>query len=294
MNTQRRQGFFYALCAFLIWGMAPVYFKSIQQIPSGEILSHRVIWSFFFMILLITSLRYWHHIKQACKQKQKLLALAGTATLIGSNWLIYIWAINNNQMLEASLGYFVNPLINVVFGMLFLGERFRRLQWIAVSLALTGVLIQLWQFGSVPIIGLSLAVTFALYGLLHKKIGIGAQTGILFETLWLLPFALIYLFLFTDSSTSHFLDNPLSLNLLLVFAGVITTVPLLCFTTAASQMRLSTLGFFQYLSPTLMFILAVFVYGEKFSADKLITFSFIWTALALFILDALYTQRKLR
>ncbi|CAI1084137.1 EamA family transporter RarD [Serratia liquefaciens] len=291
---QTRQGIFFALAAYFIWGIAPAYFKLIQQVPADEILTHRVIWSFFFMLALITLGRNWSQVRAACHNRKRLLLLAVTAVLIGGNWLLFIWAVNNHHMLEASLGYFINPLVNVLLGMLFLGERFRRMQWLAVVLAFAGVLIQLWQFGSLPIIGLGLAFSFAFYGLLRKKIAIDAQTGMLIETLWLLPVAAAYLFLFADSPTSHLSANPWSLNLLLVAAGIVTTVPLLFFTAAATRLRLSTLGFFQYLGPTLMFLLAVTFYGETVGQDKLVTFGFIWAALLLFILDALYTQRKLR
>ncbi|AGQ29020.1 MULTISPECIES: EamA family transporter RarD [Serratia] len=291
---QTRQGIFFALAAYFIWGIAPAYFKLIQQVPADEILTHRVIWSFFFMLALITLGRNWSQVRAACHNRKRLFLLAVTAVLIGGNWLLFIWAVNNHHMLEASLGYFINPLVNVLLGMLFLGERFRRMQWIAVVLAFAGVLIQLWQFGSLPIIGLGLAFSFAFYGLLRKKIAIDAQTGMLIETLWLLPVAAAYLFLFADSPTSHLSANPWSLNLLLVAAGIVTTVPLLFFTAAATRLRLSTLGFFQYLGPTLMFLLAVTFYGETVGQDKLVTFGFIWAALLLFILDALYTQRKLR
>jgi chloramphenicol-sensitive protein RarD len=291
---QTRQGIFFALAAYFIWGIAPAYFKLIQQVPADEILTHRVIWSFFFMLALITLGRNWSQVRAACHDRKRLLLLAVTALLIGGNWLLFIWAVNNHHMLEASLGYFINPLVNVLLGMLFLGERFRRMQWLAVILAFTGVLIQLWQFGSLPIIGLGLAFSFAFYGLLRKKIAIDAQTGMLIETLWLLPVAAAYLFLFADSPTSHLGANAWSLNLLLVAAGIVTTIPLLFFTAAATRLRLSTLGFFQYLGPTLMFLLAVTFYGETVGQDKLVTFGFIWAALLLFILDALYTQRKLR
>ncbi|CAI1165770.1 EamA family transporter RarD [Serratia quinivorans] len=291
---QTRQGIFFALAAYFIWGIAPAYFKLIQQVPADEILTHRVIWSFFFMLALITLGRNWSQVRAACHNRKRLLLLAVTALLIGGNWLLFIWAVNNHHMLEASLGYFINPLVNVLLGMLFLGERFRRMQWLAVVLAFAGVLIQLWQFGSLPIIGLGLAFSFAFYGLLRKKIAIDAQTGMLIETLWLLPVAAAYLFLFADSPTSHLGANPWSLNLLLVAAGIVTTIPLLFFTAAATRLRLSTLGFFQYLGPTLMFLLAVTFYGETVGQDKLVTFGFIWAALLLFILDALYTQRKLR
>lgn len=291
---QTRQGIFFALAAYFIWGIAPAYFKLIQQVPADEILTHRVIWSFFFMLALITLGRNWSQVRAACHNRKRLLLLAVTALLIGGNWLLFIWAVNNHHMLEASLGYFINPLVNVLLGMLFLGERFRRMQWLAVALAFAGVLIQLWQFGSLPIIGLGLAFSFAFYGLLRKKIAIDAQTGMLIETLWLLPVAAAYLFLFADSPTSHLGANAWSLNLLLVAAGIVTTIPLLFFTAAATRLRLSTLGFFQYLGPTLMFLLAVTFYGETIGQDKLVTFGFIWAALLLFILDALYTQRKLR
>lgn len=291
---QTRQGIFFALAAYFIWGIAPAYFKLIQQVPADEILTHRVIWSFFFMLALITLGRNWSQVRAACHNRKRLLLLAVTALLIGGNWLLFIWAVNNHHMLEASLGYFINPLVNVLLGMLFLGERFRRMQWLAVALAFAGVLIQLWQFGSLPIIGLGLAFSFAFYGLLRKKIAIDAQTGMLIETLWLLPVAAAYLFLFADSPTSHLGANAWSLNLLLVAAGIVTTIPLLFFTAAATRLRLSTLGFFQYLGPTLMFLLAVTFYGETVGQDKLVTFGFIWAALLLFILDALYTQRKLR
>lgn len=291
---QTRQGIFFALAAYFIWGVAPAYFKLIQQVPADEILTHRVIWSFFFMLALISLGRNWPKVRAACHDRKRLLLLAVTAVLIGGNWLLFIWAVNNHHMLEASLGYFINPLVNVLLGMLFLGERFRRMQWLAVALAFAGVLIQLWQFGSLPIIGLGLAFSFAFYGLLRKKIAIDAQTGMLIETLWLLPVAAAYLFLFADSPTSHLGANAWSLNLLLVAAGIVTTIPLLFFTAAATRLRLSTLGFFQYLGPTLMFLLAVTFYGETIGQDKLVTFGFIWAALLLFILDALYTQRKLR
>lgn len=290
---QTRQGIFFALAAYFIWGIAPAYFKLIQQVPADEILTHRVIWSFFFMLGLVSLGRNWPQVRAACKNRKRLLLLAVTALLVGGNWLLFIWAVNNHHMLEASLGYFINPLVNVLLGMLFLGERFRRMQWVAVALAFTGVLVQLWQFGSLPIIGLGLAFSFAFYGLLRKKIAIDAQTGMLIETLWLLPVAAIYLFLIADSPTSHLSANPWSLNLLLVAAGVVTTVPLLFFTAAATRLRLSTLGFFQYLGPTLMFLLAVTFYGETIGQDKLVTFGFIWAALVLFLLDALYQQRKL-
>ncbi|EYH86630.1 putative chloramphenical resistance permease RarD [Salmonella enterica subsp. enterica serovar Heidelberg str. N4403] len=272
----------------LFGGIAPAYFKLIYYVPADEILTHRVIWSFFFMVALLSVSRQWRQVKRLLKTPKKIFLLALSAVLVGGNWLLFIWAVNNHHMLEASLGYFINPLVNILLGMIFLGERFRRMQWLAVC----GVLVQLWTFGSLPIIALGLAFSFAFYGLVRKKIAVEAQTGMLVETLWLLPVAAIYLFGIADSPTSHMGQNALSLNLLLMAAGVVTTIPLLCFTGAATRLRLSTLGFFQYIGPTLMFLLAVTFYGEVPGADKMVTFAFIWVALAIFVMDAIYTQRR--
>ena len=268
---QTRQGVLLALAAYFIWGIAPAYFKLIYYVPADEILTHRVIWSFFFMVALISISRQWAQVKTLLKTPKKIFLLALSAVLIGGNWLLFIWSVNNHHMLEASLGYFINPLVNILLGMIFLGERFRRMQWLAVALAICGVLVQLWTFGSLPIIALGLAFSFAFYGLVRKKIAVDAQTGMLFETLWLLPVAAIYLFGIADSATSHMGSNSWSLNLLLIAAGVVTTIPLLCFTGAATRLRLSTLGFFQYIGPTLMFLLAVTFYGEVPGADKMVT-----------------------
>ncbi|EEG1338246.1 EamA family transporter RarD, partial [Salmonella enterica] len=239
---QTRQGVLLALAAYFIWGIAPAYFKLIYYVPTDEILTHRVIWSFFFMVALLSVSRQWRQVKRLLKTPKKIFLLALSAVLVGGNWLLFIWAVNNHHMLEASLGYFINPLVNILLGMIFLGERFRRMQWLAVILAVCGVLVQLWTFGSLPIIALGLAFSFAFYGLVRKKIAVEAQTGMLVETLWLLPVAAIYLFGIADSPTSHMGQNALSLNLLLMAAGVVTTIPLLCFTGAATRLRLSTLG----------------------------------------------------
>ena len=289
---QTRLGVILALAAYFIWGIAPAYFKVIWFVPADEILTHRIIWSFFFMIALISVSRQWSQVKQLLHTPKKILLLAVSAVLVGGNWLLFIWSVNNHHLLEASLGYFINPLVNILLGMVFLGERFRRMQWLAVILAASGVLVQLWAFGSLPIISLGLAFSFAFYGLLRKKIAVDAQTGMLVETLWLLPVAAIWLFGIADSATSHMTQNSWSLNLLLMAAGVVTTVPLLCFTGAAMRLRLSTLGFFQYIGPKLMFLLAVTFYDEHPGTDKMVTFGFIWVALAIFVMDALYTQRR--
>jgi len=295
MDTQQtRQGIGFALGAYFIWGIAPAYFKLVKAVPATEIMTHRVIWSALFMVLLITLSRSWGQVRSVLRQPKKVLLLALTAVTVGGNWLLFIWAVNNQHMLEASLGYFINPLINVVFGMIFLRERFRRLQWLAVALAAGGVLLQLWKFGSVPVIALGLAFSFAFYGLMRKKIQVDAQSGMLIETLWLFPLAALYLFGFADSRTSHLSANPMSLNLLLIAAGIVTTIPLMFFAAACTRLRLSTVGFFQYLGPTLMFLLAVLFYGETVTPDKMVTFGFIWLALLVFILDAVTFSARSR
>ncbi|ELI5720272.1 EamA family transporter RarD [Vibrio fluvialis] len=287
-----KKGVILAISAYTIWGIAPIYFKAISSVSALEILSHRVIWSFFLLAALLHFGRQWRSVVSVFRDKKKMVYLLTTALLVGGNWLIFIWAVNANHMLDASLGYYINPLLNVVLGMLFLGERLRKLQWFAVALAAIGVAIQLVVFGSVPIVAFSLAITFGLYGLLRKKVGVNAQTGLFIETLVLVPAAAIYLLWIADSATSSMLVNDWHLNLLLISAGIVTTLPLLCFTGAATKLKLSTLGFFQYIGPSLMFLLAVLVYGENFSADKAITFAFIWSALVIFSVDGLTQGRK--
>ncbi|NAW62183.1 EamA family transporter RarD [Vibrio sp. V31_P5A7T61] len=290
-QQEAKKGIFLAISAYTMWGVAPIYFKLLGHVSPLEILSHRIIWSFFLLAGLLHFSHQWRHVVDIFQSKIKLGYLLITALLIGGNWLIFIWAINANHMLDASLGYYINPILNVFLGMLFLGERLRKLQWFAVLLAMIGVAIQLVVFGSLPVVALVLATTFGLYGLLRKKVGVGAQSGLFIETLFLLPVAALYLFMLADTPTSHLSNNDWSLNLLLISAGIITTLPLLCFTGAATRLKLSTLGFFQYIGPSLMFLLAVLVYGEAFSADKAITFVFIWGALIAFSYDGLTYKR---
>lgn len=292
MLNSTRQGYLFALSAYVMWGLAPIYFKLIKTVPPTEIIAHRAIWSFVFMGLLLTITKNWTLVRTTLKTPKKCLLLIITAFLTGTNWLIYIWAVNNDHMLDASFGYFITPLMNMLLGYLFLQERFTSRQKVALFLALCGVLIQLWQLGTFPLIALGLAFSFGTYGLLRKKIGVDAQSGMLIETLVLLPVAMMYLFLFANSATSNPLTNPSSLNLLLITTGIVTTLPLLCFTAAAIRLPLSVLGFFQYIGPTLTFILAVTIYGEQASTATLVVFGFIWLALAIFVWDAIERGRR--
>jgi chloramphenicol-sensitive protein RarD len=294
IDTEQRKGAIFACLAFFMWGLAPIYFKMIQHVSAFEILMHRVIWSVVFLIVVVSVLSYWDKIKRILIQPKLILMLVVTSTLLGFNWGLFIWAINNNHMLDASLGYYINPLLNVLLGMVFLNERLRKLQGAAVALAFTGVLLQLVSFGSFPVVAFSLATSFALYGLLRKKLQVDALPGILIEALILLPVALTYWWLMVPTETSNLPANDWLTNTLLVSAGIVTTLPLLCFTGAAKRLQYTTLGFFQYIGPSLMFILAVVFYGEVFDAERVITFACIWSALAIFSWDSYHQSRKRR
>jgi chloramphenicol-sensitive protein RarD len=274
-----------------MWGVAPLYFKALAHVPPIEILVHRVVWSVVLLSFLIVGLRHISKVKAAITNKRVMFTLMAASALLACNWFLYIWAVNNDYILEASLGYYINPLINVFLGRLFLGETLRMPQKIAVGIAVTGVLIMIFNFGYLPWIALTLAVSFSIYGLLRKQVSVDSLPGLFVETLFLLPAAVIY-WVFFASEVGDLTTNSSSLNILLLLAGVVTTAPLLCFTAAARRIRYSTLGFFQYIGPSLMFILAVTLYDEPLSTGRLVTFGFVWAALALFTYDSFKHYRK--
>lgn len=284
-NSQAHQGYIYAVLAFLMWGLAPIYFKQIDHIDALEILTHRIAWSVLFLMFIITAIKEWHRLGPVIKQPKLLLLLCLSSGLLGFNWGLFIWSVNNDHMLDASLGYYINPLLNVLLGVIFLGERLRKWQKVAVGLAVSGVLLQVISFGSFPVIAFSLASSFAIYGLLRKKMPIESLPGLLLEAVILLPAALIYWWVSEPTSTSNMSENLSITNVLLISAGIVTTLPLLCFIAAAKRLPYSTLGLFQYIGPSIMFILAVALYGESFTAERVITFACIWGALALFSWD---------
>lgn len=291
-NPEQRKGVILACMAFFMWGLAPIYFKLLQHISAFEILMHRVVWSVLFIVIIVAVMNQWHKVQHVLKHPKLIAMLVITATLLGFNWGLFIWAVNNDHMLDASLGYYINPLLNVLLGMLFLSEKLRKWQALAVALALFGVVIQVISFGSFPVVALSLAGSFAVYGLLRKKLPIESLPGLLLEALILLPVALVYWWLMAPSNSSDFVANDWHTNVLLISAGVITTLPLLCFTGAAKRLQYTTLGFFQYIGPSLMFVLAVVFYGEVFSAERIVTFACIWSALAIFSWDSYRQSQK--
>ncbi|GLX78418.1 chloramphenicol resistance permease RarD [Thalassotalea insulae] len=287
-----RSGVINAISAYLMWGLAPIYFKLLLAVTPDEIMVHRVVWSSLLLSIIVILTGKWRAFIAIIKQPQILTKLLLTATILGTNWFLFIWAVNNDHLLDASLGYFINPLLSVALGVIFLQERLRKWQLFAVLLAISGVLIQLISFGSLPIISLALASTFGVYGLLRKKLHVDSFIGLLVESMLMLPIALVYWSIFVSSETSNMLINTITMNTTLIFAGVVTTAPLLCFTAAAKRLTLSTVGFFQYIGPSIMFILATAYYQEPLVMAKLITFGFIWIALIIYSLDSFNAHKQ--
>lgn len=292
-DQHARAGVLFAIVAYSMWGFAPMYFKLLAYMPATEILVHRIVWSGVVLLLLVALRNQWPKIKAAIKSRKIMLILLAAGLLLGTNWLLFIWAVNNDQLLEASLGYYINPLFNILFGRLFLAERLRPMQKGAVVFAISGVAIAVAGLGYLPWIALVLAISFSLYGLLRKKVAVDSMPGLFIETAMMLPAALVYWLLFAGES-SNMLSNSAYTNVLLILAGVVTTAPLLCFTAAARRIQYSTLGFFQYIGPSIMFILAVFYYQEPLDKARLITFGFVWTGLAIFCWDSFrhFQQQK--
>lgn len=287
-----RRGYLLGLTAYVIWGLFPLYFKALASIPALEIVVHRVLWSALgagILLLLWKHPGWWRELRD---NPQRLGVLTLSGLLIAANWLIYVWAVNNAHMVEASLGYYINPLINVLLGMLLLGERLRRLQWLAVALAAIGVAQQVWQLGSLPWVSLLLAVSFAFYGLLRKRAPVAALPGLAVETWLLLPLALGWLWLHPDASVSQAGFWSSSQAWWLAMAGPVTVLPLLCFNAAARHLPYATLGFLQYLAPTLVLLQAVFFFGEALEPARLLAFGCIWAALVVYSLDAGLALRR--
>jgi chloramphenicol-sensitive protein RarD len=287
-----RRGYLLGICAYAIWGLFPLYFKLLAQVPSAEIVVHRVLWSALCGSLLLLVWRHPGWWRELRANPRRLLVLTVSGLLIASNWLLYVWAVNNNQMLAASLGYYINPLVNVLLGMLLLGERLRRLQWLAVGLAACGVLQQLWLLGSLPWLSLGLALSFGFYGLIRKKAPVAALPGLVVETWLLLPVALLWLLLNPQALTAQAAFWSDSTALWLLAAGPITLLPLLCFNAAARHLPYTTLGFLQYLAPTLVLLQAVWLFDEHLDANTLLAFGFIWAGLLVYSVDIYLSLRR--
>jgi chloramphenicol-sensitive protein RarD len=279
------------LLAYSMWGVFPVYFKWIETVTPLEVLSHRVVWAVVFGALIIGARRQWQDVRGAILDRSRLVWLALAAFCISANWLVYIWAVQNERIFETSLGYYINPLMYVAVGVAFLHERLRRLQTMAVILAATGVSILVISGGVFPWVALSLAALFTGYGVIRKQVAIGAMPGLFIETLLLLPIALTVMWVLFARGALAFGSGDTGLSLLLALGGPVTVMPLLLFTIAARRLALTTIGFMQFLAPTLQFCTAVY-YGERLTAAHLVCFGFIWAAAACFSFDAIRAARR--
>jgi chloramphenicol-sensitive protein RarD len=270
----------YAVLAYSAWGLFPLYWKLLDQASAIEILSHRMLWSGVLLLLILSARQQFGKFWIVLTSPQ-CLPLLGTASLLAFNWGLYIYAVNSDRIIETSLGYYINPLVSVLLGIVFLRERLHWIQWLAVAIASFGVVYSVLALSQIPWIALSLAVSFAFYGLLRKVIPVQPLVGLTVETCLLAPVALGYLTYLTTQQTSHF-GKTLPITLLFIGCGIVTSLPLFCFNTAAQRLRLSTLGLFQYIAPSLQLVCALWAYHEPFTLDHLVTFGCIWTALALY------------
>lgn len=288
------RGILYALSAYAIWGLLPIYWKALATVPALQTTSHRVLWSCLFVAALLTLRRNWVWLRPALRSRSTMLTFAATAALIMANWLVYIYAVNSGQLVETSLGYFINPLVNVLLAIVFLQERPRPWQWLAIAIAVIGVTYLTISFGRLPWIALSLAFTFAFYGLLKKQANIAALEGQMLETgILVVPVALYLAFLEISGASALHSAGWVTVGLL-VLSGVVTAIPLLLFSAGARRVPLTVLGLLQYIAPTIQFFLGVLLYHEPFNQTMLTGFSFIWAALAIFTVESMMMRRRLQ
>lgn len=286
-----KEGAIIGLLAYTMWGLLPIYLKQVSDVSTTEILVHRVIWALPFGALIIYFRRQWYEVCSAFLDKRKLAWLALAAAAISVNWLIYLWAVNNGRIFEASLGYYINPLMYVLVGVLFLGERLRPWQLVAVTLATLAVMILSISHGQVPWAGISLAALFTVYGVIRKQINIGAMPGLFVEILILFPFSIAWLLILMNGGNAIFLKYSPVMDGLLILAGPITVMPLLLFAIAARRLSLTTIGFLQFIGPTLQFLVGLY-YGETLTTAYKICFALIWIAVAVFVYDAMKLAKK--
>ena len=292
-DAEVKSGVIFALLAYTMWGVFPVYFKWIDSVAPTEVLVHRVIWAVPFGALIIAARHQWREVRAAFVNRSMLFWLALAALCISVNWLIYIWAVQNERIFEASLGYYINPLMYVAVGVVVFGERLRRLQIAAVVLASAGVAYLTISGGIFPWVALSLAALFTAYGVIRRQVAIGAMPGLFVETTMLFPFALAWLVFLMAGHRASFGAGDSGLSLLLVLGGPITVMPLLLFAISAKRLSLTTIGFLQFLAPTLQFFTGLY-YGEKLTPAHIVCFAFIWAAVGCFSYDAIRASKKIR
>lgn len=289
---ESRRGLILGALAYTLWGTFPLYWTLLEPGGAVEILAHRIVWSLLTMVLILV---LWHRVDQLkalLRDRRKLLLISGAAVVISVNWGGYIWGVNNGRVVETSLGYFINPLVTVLMGVLVLGERLRRLQWVAMGIALVAVVVLTIDYGRPPWVALVLAFSFGTYGLLKKQAGVGAVESITLETLVLAPLALAYVAWLVATSSSNFGSHGLGHALLFTTTGIITAIPLMLFGAAAIRVSMVSLGLLQYLAPTIQFALGILVFEEAMPASRWIGFGLVWVALAMFTVEALNHRRR--
>ena len=286
------KGIIYAASAYVLWGLLPLYWKALQDVPAGQILAHRIAWSLVFVGLILTARHNWGWLRGAVRQPRIVLTFVLSGILLGINWFTYIWSVNAGFIVETSLGYFINPLVSVLLGYLILKEKLRSTQWLALSVALAGVLYLTFSYGAFPWIALTLAFSFGTYGLIRKTAALNSAEGLMMETAVLFVPAVGFLLLQEFRGTGAFAHDGLPTDLLLIGAGVVTSVPLLLFASGARRITMTSLGLLQYIAPTLQFLIGVLIYHEAFGLDRIVGFGLIWLALILYSIESLIHRRN--
>jgi len=298
LQTEEKQGIIMVVIAYVFWGFMPIYWKLLDHVSSDEILSGRVIWSFIFTLLLVIVGRNFKQLMMDLKElwgnQKDFWSLVIASYLVTGNWFTYIYAVNAGYIVQTSLGYYINPLLSVVLGIVFFKEKLSKAQQLAVVIAAAGVLILTISYGEIPWIAFTLAITFALYGLIKKSLKINASRGLTIETFFVLPVALIYFGYLVATDKAMFFSSDLSTVILLILTGVATAVPLIFFAKGTKTMPLYMSGFIQYIAPTIMLLVGIFMYDEQFSKIEFLSFSFIWCALILFTISKIVEVRKNR
>ncbi|SMC23397.1 chloramphenicol-sensitive protein RarD [Clostridium acidisoli DSM 12555] len=294
MNNRNTAGVIYAIAAYLVWGILPIYWKLLDNVFPMEVLAHRIVWSLVFMCIVITVTKQWDEFKHIIKDKRQMLYIFIASIMITINYGVYIWAINSNKIIEASLGYYINPLLAVLLGIIIFKEKVNFLTGTALIVALVGVLIKAIQYGKIPWISLSLAVSFALYGAIKKSVSVSPTVGITLEVAMITPFALIYIGLRNISGVGAFNTQGASIIFLLMGSGVATAVPLLLFASGAKRIPLSLIGFTQYICPTIVLLIGIFMYNEGFTTIDMIAFGFIWLAIVIYSFSQVSLRKNLK
>lgn len=285
------KGILNGIAAYALWGFFPIYWKFLHKVPALQVIGHRIGWSFVLLIIIIFATRQWHDFRVAALTRNVIGIYAIASVLLTVNWLVYVWGVNSGFIVETSLGYFINPLLSVLLGVLFLRERLRPAQWIPVAIAAVGVIYLTVVYGRLPWIALTLAFSFGFYGFVKKLAPLGSLYGLTLETGIVFPVAVIYLLIVEFSGTGAFIHESAATTMLLIGAGAVTTIPLLMFASAAKQIPLSVVGLLQYIAPTIQFLIGIFIYQEPFDRSHLIGFGIVWVALIIFWVENFLAHR---